>query len=100
MMSQKPEKPSKAKKDSLLARASSAIDLPGYVVAGLPYLQLIGQGELRMENHRGILAYGSEEIHISGGAYLVKVTGESLHLRTMTGLELLITGQITAISLE
>ena len=52
-----------------------------------------------MENHKGILAYGTEEIHISGGSYIVKVTGEALELRAMTGLELLITGHITGVQL-
>ena len=52
-----------------------------------------------MENHKGILAYGTEEIHISGGSYIVKVTGEALELRAMTGLELLITGRITGVQL-
>ena len=40
-----------------------------------PRLELVGTRELRMENHKGILAYGMEEIHISGGSYIVKVTG-------------------------
>ena len=52
-----------------------------------------------MERHKGILAYGDREIHISGGTYVVKVTGEELELRAMTGLELLITGRITGIQL-
>ena len=83
----------------LLARTAQAFDLPGDVVAGLPRIELVGREELRMENHKGILAYGTEEIHISGGSYIVKVTGEALELRAMTGLELLITGRITGVQL-
>ena len=52
-----------------------------------------------MENHKGILAYGTEEIHVSGGAFVVKITGHDLELRAMTGLELLVTGRITQIQL-
>ena len=78
-----------ADKDSLLIRASRAFDVPGDVVAGQPRLELIGSGELRMEGHRGILAYGPEEIHISGGKLVVQVRGRGLELRAMTGMELL-----------
>ncbi|MFR3664422.1 YabP/YqfC family sporulation protein [Flintibacter sp.] len=46
------------------------------------------------------MAYGSEEIHISAGSYVVRVTGRELELRAMTGLELLITGQIADIRME
>ena len=89
----------KRKKESVLERTAQVFDLPGDLVAGLPRMELIGDRELRMENHKGILAYGTEEIHISGGSYIVKVTGEALELRAMTGLELLITGHITGVQL-
>lgn len=90
----------KSKKDPFLQRASTALDLPTHALANIPHLQLFGDNELRVENHRGILAYGTEEIHISGGTYLFKIEGKDLNLRTMTGVELLITGTITGISLE
>ena len=60
----------------------------------------LGDGELRLENHRGILAYGREEIHVSGGVFLIKIAGRELELRAMTGIELLITGRISQITLE
>lgn len=88
-----------ADKDSLLVRASRAFDVPGDVVAGQPRIELIGSGELRMEGHRGILAYGPEEIHVSGGKLVVRVRGRGLELRAMNPTELLITGEISAVEL-
>ncbi|MCI8304210.1 MAG: sporulation protein [Lawsonibacter sp.] len=82
-----------------LERTAEVFDLPADALAGLPKLELVGDGELRVENHKGILAYGREEIHISGGVYLIKVMGQELELRAMTGLELLITGKISQITL-
>jgi sporulation protein YqfC len=89
----------KSCRPGLLERTAKLLDLPADVLAGLPRLELVGNGELRMENHRGILAYGSEEIHVSGGAFVVKIAGADLELRAMTGLELLITGTIRQIQL-
>jgi len=86
-------------KESLLARASRAFDVPGDVLAGLPRIELIGAGELRMENHRGILAYGPEEIHVSGGKLVVRVKGAGLELRAMNPNQLLITGEIQGVEL-
>ena len=86
-------------RESLLVRASRALDVPGDVVAGQPRIELIGRGELRMEGHRGILAYGPEEIHVSGGSLVVQVRGSGLELRAMTPTELLITGDINAVEL-
>ena len=89
----------KQRREGFLERAAEVFDLPGDVVAGLPRVEITGSRELRMENHRGILAYGSEEIHISGGKLIVKVRGAGLTLRAMNASELLITGEIAGVDL-
>ena len=86
-MDKKPRKP------GWMERATELMDLPGDALAGLPRIELVGDKELRMENHKGILAYGTEEIHVSGGVFVVQVSGQGLELRAMNGMELLITGK-------
>ena len=88
------------KKERLLERTAQALELPADVVAGLPRVELTGDRELRMENHRGILAYGSDEIQIAGGRLVVKVRGENLELRAMNAGELLITGALRGVELS
>ncbi len=85
---------------SLLERTAQALDLPADVVAGVPRLELVGDNQLRMENHKGILSYGTQEIHVSGGLFCVRICGEELQLRTMNATGLLVTGQIRSVSLE
>ena len=88
------------RKERLLERTAEALELPGDVVAGLPRIELTGDRELRMENHRGILAYGSDEIQIAGGRLVVKVRGENLELLAMNAGELLITGALRGVELS
>ena len=83
----------------LREKAALMFDLPADVIAGVPKLEVVGDREFRMENHRGILSCSGEEIHISGGIYLVKISGHNLEVRAMTGLEVLITGKIDAVEL-
>ena len=83
----------------LLEKTAEVLDLPGDVVAGLPHIEITGSHELRMENHKGILAYGSQEIHISGGRLIIKVRGKDLELRAMNAGQLLITGTIQGLDL-
>ena len=90
----------KGRRPGFWERTAEVFDLPADALAGLPKLELVGDRELWVENHRGILSYGDREIHISGGAYVVKVTGEDLELRAMTGMELLITGRISGVQLS
>ena len=82
------------RKESLLERAGQALELPGDALGGLPRVELLGDRELRMEAHMGILAYGGEEILVSGGKLVVRVRGTGLELKSMNPAELLITGQI------
>ena len=87
------------KKGRILERTAAALELPADVV-GLPRLELTGRGELRMTNHRGILAYGTEEFLVSGGPILYRIRGTGLELKAMNAAELLITGQLLAVELE
>ena len=82
-----------------MERTAEVFDLPADALLGLPKLELVGDCELRVENHKGILAYGREEIHISGGIYLIKIAGRELELRAMRAGELRITGVISRLEI-
>ena len=87
------------KREGLLEKTAQVLDLPGDVVAGLPRVEITGSRELRMENHKGILAYGTEEIRVSGGRLILKIRGRELELKAMNASELLITGEIEGVDL-
>ena len=93
------ERNRKDRNGGVLDTVAELFDLPADLVAGLPHLEMMGSRQLYLEHHTGILAYSDEQIDISGGSSIVKVTGEALELRAMTGLELLITGHITGVQL-
>lgn len=90
----------KKERKAILERTAALFDLPADQFAGVPKVELIGKEELRMFHHRGILAYGTQEIHISGGQLLVRVEGQGLELKAMNGDELLITGEIRRLEVE
>lgn len=83
-----------------LERTAETFDLPADVVAGAPRMELVGSREFWMEGHRGILSYGEEEIHISGGRLVVCVRGSGLELRSMNANTLCISGDISGLTLE
>ncbi len=89
----------RCRRPALREKTAQLFDLPADVIAGVPKLEVVGDREFRMENHKGILSCSENEIHISGGIYLVKVSGQHLEVRAMTGLELLVTGKIQSVEL-
>lgn len=82
-----------------MEKLAAAMELPGEAAAGLPVVRLVGDGQVVMENHRGLLSYGKEEICVSGGRLIVKLKGDGLELKAMNGRELRITGHITGVEL-
>ena len=86
-------------KAGILERTAQLFDIPGQTV-GLPRVELTGRHELRMENHRGILAYDAGEIVVGAGKMMVRIRGRELTLGAMSARELLITGTIVSVELE
>ena len=50
-----------------LARMAELFDLPADVAAGLSHMELLGDRQLLLEGHEGLLAYGTELIDVSVG---------------------------------
>ena len=90
----------KKSNENLLEKAADIFDLPGDIVAGMSRITITGCRRVFIENHRGILEYGSEEIDVNGGRVVIKLRGNDLELRSMSESELLITGQLNGIDFE
>lgn len=81
----------------VLSGAAELFDLPVDVVAGLPHVEVLGDRQLYMENHRGIVSYSGEEIAVSGGGMLLRVRGRDLVLVSMTEDALRIQGTLRSV---
>lgn len=81
----------------LLTRMAELFDLPADLVAGLCHIELLGDRQLFLEGHGGILSYGTEQIDINAGALILRVRGRGLTLRSMTDSEVRIAGTIEAL---
>ena len=81
----------------VMTRAAELFDLPADIVAGLCHLEMIGDRQLFLEGHGGILSYGTEQIDVNAGPLLLRVRGEELTLCSMTDTELRIAGRIDAV---
>ena len=80
-----------------LARMAELFDLPADVAAGLIHMELLGDRQLLLEGHEGLLAYGTELIDVSVGGAVLRVTGEGLTLKSMTEREVRIGGRIDGV---
>ena len=72
----------------------TALDLPEDLFLGMSNISLLGNRELYLSNHRGILSYGQEEMIILLKDYQFQIRGKSLSIFSYTKEELIIHGYI------
>ena len=68
-------------------------------ILSLPLVELWGNGRVLIEGHSGVLDYGTETITVQVSYGRVRVTGMELQLCKLCARQLVITGNITSISL-
>ena len=76
------------------------LELPQEAVGDAVRLTAVGDRRLLIENHCGLLAYGTEEIRVSTGRGQIVLRGTELGMRAMNRAELLITGRLQSLSWE
>lgn len=88
------------KQRHLLDRLVEDMDLTGEPIPGQPVLELAGDGRILMENHQGIIQYSCDKICVKVKFGHVAVCGRNLELAKMTREQLVITGNIDAVTIH
>ena len=60
------------------------LEVPLDAMTLLPRIECVGDRELTVEGHRGILEYGETCIRLSGGSIVLNIQGQGLELTGMT----------------
>lgn len=87
-------------KQGLRRQLSKGLELPLDAISTLPTLALVGNRELTVEGHRGILEYRQQLIRLSGGSLVIVVAGEELSLSAISTSGARVTGRIDKIMFE
>ena len=87
----------KREQGGILEGVAELFDLPADVVAGLPRLELVGNRQLYLEHHTGLLAYSDTRIDANTPFGVLRVRGQRLTRVAMTGEELRIGGKIDGV---
>ena len=79
---------------------SERLSLPEDALLGAAKLTVTAGRKTLIENHRGILEYGTEHIVISTGRGKISLSGSGMKLMAMNKSELLISGEIKNVEWE
>lgn len=78
-------------------RVGAMLDIPTDVTADVGRVTILGRAELSVENHSGIVEYGSEVLRLKIADGELRISGSSLVLTLVNVDELRVTGRITAV---
>ena len=76
------------------------LELPTEALGGAVRLTAVGDQRLLIENHCGLISYGTEEIRVSTGRGQIALRGTGLSMAAMNRAELLITGRLQSLEWE
>ncbi len=75
-------------------------DLPGESLPGQSLLELYGDNRVLIENHQGILEYGTQKIQVKVKYGCICICGQGLQLCRMQGQQLVIVGRVESIGIN
>lgn len=79
---------------------SDVLEIPDDIMLDLPKITIIGDGQVSIENHKGIISYSTESIKISVSTGEIEVKGKELVLRNILPEAINIDGKIKSVALS
>ena len=87
------------KKGKIIERLAVAVDLQDEPFQGIPLVEIAGDHRVLIENHRGIMEYGTKAIRVKVKYGYICVCGSGLELARMNRGQLVISGHVDAVQL-
>ncbi len=82
------------RKKGFREKFTELLELPKELVLNIPRITMAGNGDMMIENYKGLIEYGRARIRISTGPGTVKITGAGLIIREITSEDIIISGDI------
>ena len=73
------------------------MELPKDIMLDFPRVTLIGNLQLYIENHKGIIEYSSQRIRINTKSGVMRIIGKNLTIKTIVTEEIIIAGPVSQI---
>jgi len=87
------------KQNKIRQTLGDTFELPRDIVLDVPRLTLLGNSQLLVENHRGIILYNEEKIRFNTNIGEFVISGEDLVIKDISQIEMLIEGRVTGITI-
>ena len=85
-------------KSGLKRRITTALELPKDIMLNLPVVNIVGDEEALVSNHKGLLEYGPGHVRLASSVGQIKIFGTNLILKEISAEIVMIMGKISQIT--
>ncbi len=85
------------KSEEIKKSIADILELPQDIILDLPKVTMVGNLQIYIENHKGILEYTNSRIRIYTKSGILRVTGKNLLLKNIVVEEIVIVGEINEV---
>ena len=85
------------KLDRIKSTVSELFELPKEITLNFPKISMVGNNQMLVENHKGVIEYIPQKIRVNSGIGVIRVQGTDMVLRNIAADDIMITGNITMI---
>lgn len=83
--------------DGIKRNLAEILELPKDIILDLPKIIMIGNLQIYIENHKGILEYTGEKIRVNTKNGVLRIMGKNLMLKNIVTEEIIIVGEINQV---
>ncbi len=76
---------------------SELLELPKDIILDLPRITLIGNLQIYVENHKGIVEYSKTRIRINTRSGILRITGKELRIKNVETEQIVVCGSFESI---
>lgn len=73
---------------------SEMFELPKDIMLNLPRISMIGNNQMLVENHRGVIEYTPQKIRLNSTIGVIRIEGQDMDLKNIAADDIMITGVI------
>lgn len=85
------------KRESISKAVADFLEIPKDIVLDLPKVTIVGQNELYLDNHKGIIEYSLNRLRINLSRGFLEVEGRGLEIGVLMPDEMKIIGEIRSV---
>lgn len=77
-------------------KMTEILELPKEVVLNMPKLTMLGNGNLIIENYKGVVEYDDNCVRVNTTSGIIKISGEKLVIKEITSEDIMVDGWVSS----